>query len=94
LKEEHASLRRLGFRKAAADNRISAIFGTVARKENDSSTVCRAAAPSAEVRIAAKAFEICDPFLLGDGEEAVHALLQHVASITAGSLYSLSPHRS
>ena len=51
MKEERASLRRLGFRKAAADNRISAIFGTVARKENDPSTVCRAAAPSAEVRL-------------------------------------------
>ena len=51
MKEERASLRRLGRCKAAADSRISAIFGTVARKENDSSTVCRAAAPSAEVRL-------------------------------------------
>lgn len=44
-------MRRLGRRNAAADSRISAVFGTVARKENDASTVCRAAAPSAEVRL-------------------------------------------
>jgi hypothetical protein len=50
LKQERASL-WLGRRKAAADSKTSAIFGTVARKENDYSTVFRAVAPSAEVRL-------------------------------------------
>jgi hypothetical protein len=42
LKQVRESARRLGRLKAAVDCKISAIFGTVARKENDSSAVWRA----------------------------------------------------